>query len=307
MTNWSTHIRRSILSVPIRDRDAVSNSWRHNADAICIDLASAPAARELTRESIAQAGRGGAEVFVRINKGLAYADIEASAWPGLTGIVLPQSESAQDVSEAEALLLGMERKHGIRQGSLQVFLEIGSPAGVWNIRELLYASERVTSVTLNETQLCRALGIVPREDFDPIHWARGRIILEAIAAQREPVGLTPPLSVLPRLVDQEELLRLAIRARNTGFKGAICIDPSWVEPCNKGFAPQEDLIDYHHEVRRVFAEGVARGTAAVPLDGRMVDVPVDERARMTLAWWDRVQKREAEKAAVLAASGSARS
>ena len=53
-------------------------------------------------------------------------------------------------------------------------------------------------------------------------------------------------------------------------------------PLNAVFSPTEEQVSYYTEVRRVFAEGVARGTAAVPFQGRMIDVPVDEWAKDVL-------------------------
>ena len=60
-------------------------------------------------------------------------------------------------------------------------------------------------------------------------------------------------------------------------------------------------MDFYRETRRLFAEGIARGTAAIPYPGTtmMIDVPVDERARVTLELWERCAARDAEKAAAL--------
>jgi citrate lyase subunit beta/citryl-CoA lyase len=304
-------VRRSILIVSARDRDGVANSWRHGADAVALDLPicgpgpGRDEARTLVRESITSARRGGAEVFVRIDKDLAYADIEASAWPGLTGIILPGAETGDGVREVAAILAEMERRHGLPLGSLQLFLLLGTAGGVWNIRELLNASPRVSSVALDYSGLCRSLGILPQEDFDPFLFAAGRLVIECTAAGVEPVGISHPLSVAPRILAAEEIERLAGRGRNTGFKGAFCPHPSWVGPCNRAFTPTDDQIEYYHEVRRVFAEGVAQGRAAVPLDGRMLDVPVDERAKKQIALWERCRRRDAEKAAALEANAVA--
>ena len=299
-------VRRSILLVSVLDREGVAGSWRHGADAITLDLADGvpesekEQARGLARESIATARRGGAEVFVRINKELAYADIEASGWPGLTGIVLPSPEVAKDVQDVADLLEEMERRHGISAGSLQLFLLLGTPKGVWNIRELIYASARVSSVGLDGTNLCRSMGILPREDFDPFLFATGRLVIECTAARVQPVGMSHPLSIVPRLLSGDEIHRLAERGRNTGFKGAICPHPSWVEPCNRAFSPTEEQVELYREIRRVFGEGVAQGRAAVPMNGRMLDVPVDERAKKMIALWERCQRRDAEKATAVA-------
>ena len=96
-------VRRSNLMVPVTDADAVSEAWRHNADAITLDLedgvdaARKAEARGLVKEAIAPAGQGAAEVFVRVNKSFLHADLEASVWPGVRGIMLPQVESAAEV------------------------------------------------------------------------------------------------------------------------------------------------------------------------------------------------------------------
>jgi citrate lyase subunit beta/citryl-CoA lyase len=281
-------VRRSNLMVPISVQRFVENAWRHNADAITLDLEdSVPRPQKVevragVKEAIALAGRGGAEVFVRVNKPSFYADIEAAVWPGLTGIMLPKIESAAEVADAAASLEGCERRRGIEVGSLQLIVLLESALGVWNIRELVTASPRVTQVGLGESDLCRDLGITATEEDDPFVYARGRVVIEAIAAEVQPIGMAFPLSLSPRLLPRDEILRLATMARNLGFKGTICPHPSWVEPVNVAFSPTSEQVAYYTKVREVFAEGVARGTAAVPLDGKMIDVPVDEWAKAVL-------------------------
>jgi len=103
---------------------------------------------------------------------------------------------------------------------------------------------------------------------------------------------------------------MANEARNLGMKGVICPHPSWVEPVNRAFTPTADLVAYNKRVREVFAEAIAAGTAAVPLNGRMIDVPVDEWAKVVIATAEACSRRDAEKQAALqrlapAASGRA--
>ena len=75
--------------------------------------------------------------------------------------------------------------------------------------------------------------------------------------------------------------------------------PSWVTPVNAAFTPTADLVAHNKRVREVFAEAVAAGTAAVPLDGRMIDVPVDEWAKVVLAMAEACDARDAQKLAAL--------
>jgi citrate lyase subunit beta/citryl-CoA lyase len=274
--------------VPMTVQRFVANAWRHNADAITLDLedgvpqAHKGEVRSNLKEAIALAGRGGAEVFVRINKPFLAADLAAAVWPGLTGVMLPKVESGAEVVEAATLMTDLERQRGIEVGALELIVLLESALGVWNIRDIVTASPRVTQVGLGESDLCRNLGITATDAEDPFVYARGRVVIEGITAEVQPIGMAFPLSLTPRLLPEKDLLHLATMARNLGFKGSICPHPSWIEPINAAFSPTSEQVAYYTKVREVFAEGVARGTAAVPLDGKMIDVPVDEWAKVVL-------------------------
>jgi citrate lyase beta subunit len=85
----------------------------------------------------------------------------------------------------------------------------------------------------------------------------------------------------------------------------VCSSPTWVAACNAAFTPSAEQVAYYRAMRAAFAEGVARGTAAVPFPGgRMIDVPVDERAKLVIDWWERCQRRDADKATALARTRS---
>jgi citrate lyase subunit beta/citryl-CoA lyase len=274
--------------VPVTVQRFVEKAWRYNADAITLDLEDGVPqphkgeVRSSLKEAIALAGCGGAEVFVRVNKPFLAADVAAAVWPGLTGVMLPKVESGAEVAEAATLMTDLERQRGIEVGALELIVLLESALGVWNIREIVTASPRVTQVGLGESDLCRNLGITATDAEDPFVYARGRVVIEAIAAGVQPIGMAFPLSLTPRLLPEKDLLCLATMARNLGFKGAICPHPSWIKPVNAAFSPTAEQVVYYTKVREVFAEGVARGTAAVPLDGKMIDVPVDEWAKVVL-------------------------
>ena len=307
-------VRRSHLLVPMSDREKVEASWTHNADAVVLDLTGASddagrfrlRGRKTLSDSIEIAGRGGAEVFIQVNKSVAHADTEASIWPGAKGVVYPGAESASEIADLDALLTDLEQRRGISRGTLHIIVLLQTGAGIWNIRDIVRASPRVSSVGLDELALCVNLGITPTTDFDPFEYAKGRVIIEARASKVQPIGMSHPYGVLPGFDNDAEIARLALRSKNLGFAGAICPHPSWVSHCNTAFAPPEDKLEFYRETRRLFAEGVARGTAAVPYPGTtmMIDVPVDENARVNLELWELCATRETEKAAALARAKS---
>ena len=300
-----TLIRRSNLLVPITNRRFVEGAWRHNADAVTLDLEDSvvdgqkETARLKVKDAVALAAKGAGEVFVRVNKPIAYADIEASVWPGISGIVLPRVESAAEVAEASGYVGEMERRRGIETGSLQMVLLLESAGALWRIREIMTADPRVTQAGLDESDLAAAMGITPLPDHDPFVYARGRLIVEATAAGVQPIGVRYPMGTQPGFPSSEDMLKIATDSKNLGFRGILCPHPSWVEPVNTAFTPTESQVEYYAQVRQVFAQAIAAGTAAVPFHGRMIDVPVDEWAKVVLETASACAARDGQKRAAL--------
>lgn len=304
-----TLIRRSVLVVAMEDAAAVEAAAAHDADVVVLEPADLLAsgdlatARALASAAITAAARGGAEVFLRLRPEVATAEITASVHRSLTGYVVPVRASAAEVKSTARTVKRAEKSHGVPAGQVELFPLLVTASAIWNVREIVTASKRVRSVALDEAALAADLGIVPREDFDPFAYARGRLVVESIAAGRQPLGIGHPLSLMPRAVSSDELTAFATTARNTGFKGSFCTNPEWVRPLNAAFSPTAEQVAYYREVRKAFAAGIARGTAAVPYEGRMIDVPVDERARLMIHLWEESQRRDTEKAEARVAAG----
>lgn len=302
-------VRRSNLLVAATDEAAIAGAWRYNADAITLDLEEGvdpedkARARTLVKGAVAPAARGAGEIFVRVNDSSLSEDLEASVWAGVKGIVLPRVESAADVAEAAEVITALERERGIGVGALEIIVQLESAPGVWNIRHILTASPRVRQVGLDERDLAANLGIVPTAEYDPFVYARGRVAVEATAAKASAIGMVWPLSLQRSAAGAEEVHQAATRARNSGMKGVFCPDASWVAPVNTAFTPTDELVTWNRRVREAFAAGVAAGTASVPLDGRMIDVPVDEWAIVVLEMAEACARRDAEKEAARKRAG----
>ena len=299
-------VRRSHLVVDATDADAVGESWTHDADAVILTLPSGNAriaARHGLTDAIDSAAKGGAEVFIQASSAISYADLICVNTANISGVVAHGVESAGDISKVARTLAMREEGLGLPEGSLRIIALLDSGAGVWNIREIARASDRVSSIGLDEAGLSESLGIELTAGFDPFEYAKGRVIIEARASRVQPIGLTHPLGVPGHAddLDDAEIARLALRSKNLGFAGAICPNAAWASHCNRAFSPPQDRLEFYRETRRLFAEGVARGTAAVPYPGTtmMIDVPVDENARVNLELWEQCAARDAEKAAAV--------
>jgi citrate lyase subunit beta/citryl-CoA lyase len=66
-----------------------------------------------------------------------------------------------------------------------------------------------------------------------------------------------------------------------GLNGTLCIHPKQVEVLNAAFTPPAAEIEGARAVLAAWESGGGQGV--VSLDGRMIDLPVVDRARRTLA------------------------
>ena len=298
------HIRRSVLCLPIDDPTLGEKAYGSWADAIVLDFARAADRdwqddlRSRMPAAVHAAARGGAEVFVRVNAAAAVAELDSVVSSGVAGVVLKGVESPAQVEKASRRLDALEESRGLAPGSLEIDVEITSAAGVWNALEIARASRRFGTFTLNEREVSRNLGMSmePVADFEPLEYIKSQIITVATSVGGQALGMSYPLSLTQQNVGEEEIRKAVRRARDTGFKGAVCPHVSWIAACNEGFQPSAEESAYYVRVREVFAEGLRRGMASVPIDGKMIDVPVDVRAKLYLEWAARAEARDAAKA-----------
>lgn len=299
------YIRRSLLALSVDDPALADKAYASWADAIVLDLTRPPGtdwqahARARMPASIAAAASGGAEVFVRIRASALVAATDASVFTGLAGIVITGVAGPQDVLRAAEALTALESRRGIEAGALEIDVEVDTATAVWHALEIARASERFGAFILNEPALCRALGTQTRPElaFDPLEYVKSQLITVATSVGGQALGMSYPLGLTQARADGQTLRAAVRRARDTGFKGALCPDPSWISACNEGFRPSAEEAAYYERVIEVFAEGLRRGMASVPLDGKMIDVPVDLRAKVYLAWSKRAAARDEAKAA----------
>lgn len=297
------HIRRSMLELAIDDPRLAEQSSASWADAILLrftrraDVDWQQDLRARLPAAIHAAARGGAEVFVRIDQRALEAELAATVFAGLTGVVLAEVTTAADITRAAARLEHLEVNRGITRGALEIDVDVDNPAAVWHSLAIARASERFGVFIVNEQALCRTLGMQtsPTLEFDPLEYVKSQLITVATSVGGQAMGMSYPLGLTHAAADRETLAAAVRRARDTGFKGALCPHAAWIEACNAGFRPSAEESAYYVKVIDVFAEGIKRGMASVPLDGKMIDVPVDLRAKLYLQWANRAQARDAEK------------
>jgi citrate lyase subunit beta/citryl-CoA lyase len=297
--------RRSSLILPVNVPRFVEKAYTRGADAVVLDLEdSVPAqektsARALVREALAVAGRGGAEVLVRVNNdpALLADDIAAAVHPGLDGLAIPKAESAAHIREIVARIEALERARGLAPGHLRLSLAVETPRGLLAVEEIATASDRIATMSIGVEDFCLELGVEPSADGLELMYPVARLVTVCKAVGVQPTGLVGSIAGFRDLATFE---RAAVRARQLGCEGAGCIHPDQVTVLNRVFTPDRGRVEHARRVVEVFEEGVRMGTASVNLDGAMVDVPVYRRAQVLLARARAVEETERRKAEALA-------
>jgi citrate lyase subunit beta / citryl-CoA lyase len=89
--------------------------------------------------------------------------------------------------------------------------------------------------------------------------------------------------VWPDITDLGGARRDALLARRLGMTGKSLFHPSQIDVINETFTPSPAEIDYARRVVDAFDEARARGDGAVAFGGQLLDLPIVERARRSLA------------------------
>jgi citrate lyase subunit beta/citryl-CoA lyase len=280
--------RRSSLILPVNVPRFVEKAYARGADAIVLDLEdSVPAqekasARKLVRDSLALAGRGGAEVLVRVNNdpALLAADIDACVYPGLDGLSIPKAESAAQIHDIVARIERLEGTRGLTLRHLRLSLAIETPRGLLAVEEIARASDRIATMSIGVEDYCLELGVEPSGDGIELLYPVARLVTVCKAVGVQPTGLVGSIAGFRDLATFEGA---AQRARQLGCEGAGCIHPDQVPVLNRVFTPDAAKVEHARRVVEAFEGGIRRGTASVSLEGKMVDVPVYRRAQVILA------------------------
>jgi len=300
-----TRIQRSMLILPAHVRRFVEKAYTRNADVIVLDLEDSvpPAQKEEARRSLKDAvkiaGRGGAEVFVRVNAdaSLLREDLRSAIQPGLHGIFLPKVETAMDVVSVENRISELETTSGLGSGAIRLSVHIESPLGVLNMREIAVAGSRIESMSLGVDDYCLALSVEPSDESMELLLPLSMMVIVCHSVGVIPLGT---LGSVARVSDLDAFERAAEMGRQLGCQGAFCVHPDQVAVLNRVFTPAPGRIIQAKRIIAAFEQGQMEGRAAIRLNDRMVDTPVYKRAKLLLQRAEAIERLERRKAAAVA-------
>ena len=292
-----TALLRSWMFVPGDRQKMIDKALALPVDAILLDIEDgvAPAAKETARKQIAESlDRIAAQKkenpsyrtparYVRINAvghERMNADVEYVIRPALGGLAVPKVETPEQVNVVEKILDEREPKMGMVRGSVRLLLALESPRGLFNAYAIATSSPRVIGLMFGAEDFSRELSLPLRREGEAVDliYARSAMVTAAAAAHVQAVD-----GVWPNFQDIEGLKKFALQSRRLGFSGMSLIHPAQISEVNAAFTPTAEEVDYCRRVIQAFDDARARGEGAIAFGGQLLDIPIVDRARQTIA------------------------
>ena len=287
---------RTPLFAPGINWRVMTKALASGADSVILDLedsvpiASKAEARALVAKLIdgvaaAGAAHTGAAVFVRVNAaatGLLADDLAAVVRPGLDAVFLAKVESAEEVRSAAAALDRHESAHRMKAGTVEIVLMLESALGVYRCLDLIKASPRVAATCIGNARdgdLQTDLGCSWSIEGTELLYARSKVLLDTRASGSK---VFPLDGVFSDLSDEAGLIQDSRLSARLGYVGRTVIHPKQIAPVRQAYAVPAAEVAYYQKVVSEFEAVEKTGTAAITVDGKLVDYAMYQRAKRVL-------------------------
>jgi len=291
---------RSLLYVPVNVEKYVDRAHTRGADCVQLDLedsvpaAEKDAARRLVPAAAKRVRRGGGDVVVRINSPMEVSrkDLPFCISDEVDGIALTKSENADHVRRIDDLISDLEAKKGLPAGRIRLIAMIETPAAFFEMAAIARSSPRLVAMNIGGEDFALENGMEPTEET--LLMPKQQMIFAARSGGLMPLGFIASVAAFG---DWDAFGRMVRRSRQFGFMGAGCIHPGQVPIVNREYSPSAEEAAFARRVIEENAKAEAGGRASFAIDGKMIDVPVVERARRLLARLAGIEAREEKKRA----------
>ncbi|WP_322414301.1 HpcH/HpaI aldolase/citrate lyase family protein [Mesorhizobium huakuii] len=283
---------RSLLFVPGDSERKLEKGFGAGADVVIVDLEDSVAPQNkataravAARFIIEHKGQTNSSIYIRVNDlstGLTDDDLAALVPAKPDGIMLPKSNSGQDVQQLSAKLRVGEAENGLPDGSIKILPIITeTPAGLLAAATYAGASARLAGLTWGAEDLSAVIGARAARDehgryTDVFRHARLTTILAAGAAEVAAID-----TVFPNFRDMAAFAVECAEAERDGFTGKMAIHPDQVPVINAAFTPSAEAVKQSAAIVAAFE--AAGNPGVVGIDGKMFDRPHLRLAERLLA------------------------
>lgn len=279
-------LRRSMLFVPGSNAAMISNTFIYKPDSIMFDLEDAVALKEkdsariLVAHALQHPLYQEIETVVRVNpldSEFGLADLNAVVRAGVDVVRMPKTETAQDVIDMDHEITEIEKACGREVGSTKMLAAIESPLGIIQANQIATASNRLIGIALGAEDYVRNLKTERSPEGIELLFARCSILQAARAA-----GIQAFDTVYSNANNEEGFLAEAALIKQLGFDGKSLINPRQIELLHNLFAPTQKDVDQARRIIDAAEEAERNGLGVVSLNGKMIDAPIIDRAKLVL-------------------------
>src|SRR5699024_3086157 len=196
----------------------------------------------------------------------------------LDGIILPKASCTEDIIITDYLLKQMEMESNIPKGKTKIVPLIENGIGIHNSYTIAVASERIMCLAFGAEDFTLDLTINTTENESELQYARAKLVEVSGAA-----GIEAPIdTVYTSIQNQKGLQKSAYNSKNLGFQGKLAIHPEQLKIINTVYSYSTEQIEEAKTIVSAYNKSIAQGKGAIEYNGKMIDMPVAEKAKNIL-------------------------
>jgi len=267
-------LRRSRMYVPGNNPHMLNSAGMYGSDCLIFDLEDAvtPKAKEdaryLVKNALKYLDFGLSELWVRVNKAMVKEDLSVIKYGAPHGICLPKAEDSEDIIRLDNILEEAELKAAVMP-------IIETARGLEHATDIASASDNVVAIAFGAEDFTRDIG--GKRTWNTLLYPRSRLVVTATMHKIQALD-----TIFPDTQDTDGLREETYRIMEMGFDGKGAIHPSQIDVIHQCFTPSVEEVEEARAVLQAVEEAKARGMGCASLRGKMIDLPVEKKARTIL-------------------------
>lgn len=202
----------------------------------------------------------------------------------MTTLVVPKVNSASDLTFIHDVVTHTLGDSASSRPPISILALIESAKSITNLNEICRASPLLQGLIFAAEDFALDLSITRTPSLNEFLFARSAIVTAARAHDLPSTidlvctsykSTDPAQKGRPPPVLEEE----SRGGKRLGFNGKQCIHPTQVEVVQRVFSPEAEEAEWAVRVVTADAKAAQAGRGAWSLDGKMIDVPVAEKAK----------------------------
>jgi citrate lyase subunit beta/citryl-CoA lyase len=201
-------------------------------------------------------------------------------------LFITKTEGVQHLKLLDEVVSELERERGMPVGGVGFATLIEHPRALPHVNDIAEHAPRLIAMMLGGEDFALETGAAPTAET--LEMPKRMV---AFAAQAHEVPVIGILGTVADYSDTDAYRRSAERARRFGFSGGTCVHPGLVQTLNEAFTPPAEEVAYARKLIDADEKAAAEGRGSFSVDGKMIDIPVIDRARRLIKRHEAIEKR----------------